>query len=137
MIASASAFLLVYPFKHKSSQLHEASCFSCFHPFDLLRIQALFKPFLVCYTVTFKFPEIYSMSSASRTTAASFKSLLDTAFAKYKKKTGNDLLTYWLAAELNACESVDSLLDILRNQAKAFERPGDHQRLMRSIVLHQ
>ena len=58
--------------------------------------------------------------------------MLDTALTEYKKKTGDDLLAHRLAAELNTCESVDAVLDILRDQAKAFERYGD-QKLMRSI----
>ena len=72
------------------------------------------------------------MSSASQTAAAPFKPMLDTALAKYKKKTGDDLLAHWLAAELQTCESVDAVLDILRDQAKAFERSGD-RRLMKWI----
>ena len=66
--------------------------------------------------------------------------MLDAALAEYKKKTGSDLLTHWLAAELQTCDSVDAVLDILRDQAKAFEQSGD-QKLMRWIdplahVLH-
>jgi hypothetical protein len=66
--------------------------------------------------------------------------MLDTALAEYKKKTGNDLLAHWLAAELQICDSVDAVLDILRDQAKAFER-SDDQKLMKWIdplvhVLH-
>ena len=66
--------------------------------------------------------------------------MLDAALAEYQKKTGTDLLAHWLAAELQTCESVDAVLDILRDQAKAFEQSGD-QRLMRWIdplvhVLH-
>ncbi|KAF8267659.1 hypothetical protein EI94DRAFT_1700834 [Lactarius quietus] len=78
----------------------------------------------------------------SQTTASSsnFKSMLDAALAEYKKKTGNDLLAHWLAAELQTCESVDAVLDILRDQAKVFEPTGD-QKLMKWIdplvnVLH-
>ena len=66
--------------------------------------------------------------------------MLNAALAEYKKTTGNDLLSVWLASELQTCESVDSVLYILRDQAKAFERSGD-QKLMRWIdplvhVLH-
>ena len=55
--------------------------------------------------------------------------MLDAALAEYRKKTGNDLLAHWLATELNSCESVDAVLDILRYQAKSFEKAGD-QKLM-------
>ena len=58
--------------------------------------------------------------------------MLDDALVEYKKKTGKDLHAIWLASELQTCVSVDSVLDILRDQAKAFERSGD-QRLMKWI----
>ena len=58
--------------------------------------------------------------------------MLDAALDEYKKKTGNDLLALWLASELKACESVDSVLGILRDQAKTFGQSGD-QKLMKYI----
>ena len=58
--------------------------------------------------------------------------MLDAALVQYKKKTGNDLLALWLASELQTCKSVDSVLDVLRDQAKTFERSED-QKLMKSI----
>ena len=66
--------------------------------------------------------------------------MLDAALVDYKKKTGNDLLTHWLASELQTCDSADAVLDILRDQAKAFER-SDDQKVMKWIdplvhVLH-
>ena len=70
---------------------------------------------------------------------SNFKSMLDAALAEFKKKTGNDLLSHWLAAELQTCESVDAVLDILRDQAKVFE-PSGKQKLMKWIdplVNHQ
>jgi hypothetical protein len=66
--------------------------------------------------------------------------MLDDALARYKRTTRNDLLTLWLASEMQTCDSFDAVLDILRDQAKAFER-SDDQRLMKWIdplahVLH-
>ena len=58
--------------------------------------------------------------------------MLDAALAEYKKKTGSDLLAHWIATELQTCESVDSVLDILRDQAKSFER-SDDQKLIKWI----
>ncbi|KAH9033729.1 hypothetical protein EDB83DRAFT_1830797 [Lactarius deliciosus] len=74
------------------------------------------------------------MSSPSQTAAPSsiFKSMLDAALAEYQKKTGDDLLAHWLASELQTCESVDGVLNILRDQANAFEQSGD-QKLMKWI----
>ena len=53
--------------------------------------------------------------------------MLDVALSEYKKKTGEDLQAVWLASELQLCNSVDSVLDMLRDQAKAFERSGDRK----------
>ncbi|KAH8993406.1 hypothetical protein EDB92DRAFT_2102908 [Lactarius akahatsu] len=74
------------------------------------------------------------MSSPCQTVVPSsiFKSMLDTALAEYQKTTGDELLAHWLAAKLQTCESVDAVLDTLRDQAKTFERSGD-QKLMKWI----
>ena len=53
--------------------------------------------------------------------------MLDAALIKYKEKTGEDLQAIWLASELQSCESVDSVLDILRDQANALDRSGDRK----------
>ena len=58
--------------------------------------------------------------------------MLDAALIEYKKKTGEDLQAIWLASELQTCESVDSVLGILRDQAEAFEQSGD-RKLMKWI----
>ena len=59
--------------------------------------------------------------------------MLDSALAEYKRNTGNDLLALWLASELQTCDSVDSVLDVLRGQAKAFERSDADQKLIKWI----
>ena len=61
--------------------------------------------------------------------STNLKSMLDAALIEYKKKTGKDLQAIWLASELQTCESVDSVLDILRDQAKTLDR-SDDQKLM-------
>jgi hypothetical protein len=53
--------------------------------------------------------------------------MLDAALIEYKKKTGEDLQAIWLASELQTCKSVDSVLDLLRDQAKTVERSGDRK----------
>jgi hypothetical protein len=55
--------------------------------------------------------------------------MLDAALIKYKKKTGKDLQAIWLASELQTCESADSVIDLLRDQAKTLDR-SDDQKLM-------
>ena len=76
------------------------------------------------------------MSSPSRPPASStrFKLILDGALTEYQKKTKKNLLDYWLATELKSCESIDAILGILQNQAKAIERTSAaDQRLMNHI----
>jgi hypothetical protein len=51
-----------------------------------------------------------------------FKLILDNALSSYQKKTKKNLLDYWLATEMKSCESIDGVLDILRDQTKALER---------------
>jgi hypothetical protein len=58
--------------------------------------------------------------------------MLGDGLAKYKEKTGNDLLSHWFADQLKPCMSVDAVLDILRDQARPFEQSGD-QELMKWI----
>ena len=63
-----------------------------------------------------------------------FKSILDDALTEYQKKTKKNLLEYWLATELKSCESIDVVLGILQDQAKAIERTSAaDQRLMNRI----
>ncbi|KAI9437515.1 hypothetical protein H4582DRAFT_279224 [Lactarius indigo] len=64
--------------------------------------------------------------------SSNIRSMLDAALDEYKKKTRDDLLSHQLANELKTCDSVDAVLNILRDQSKAFEKSGD-QRLMKSI----
>jgi hypothetical protein len=55
--------------------------------------------------------------------------MLDAALIKYKEKTGEDLQAIWLASELQTAESADSVVDLLRDQAKALDRSDDQQRM--------
>ncbi|KAH9049248.1 hypothetical protein EDB83DRAFT_1404755 [Lactarius deliciosus] len=76
------------------------------------------------------------MSSPSETPESSlqFKLILDAALSEYKRTTGNDLLDNWLAKELQGCESVEAVLDIITHQAEAFDKfRGGDKRLMKWI----
>ena len=107
-----------------------------FVSFDSHRTQAIAR----------RLSSMFSSSGPSRLTSQiadrpfNLKSMLDAALIRYKEKTGKDLQAIWLASELHTCVSVDSVLDLLRDQAKALER-SDDQKLMRWIdplvhVLH-
>ncbi|KAH9039671.1 hypothetical protein EDB85DRAFT_1887436 [Lactarius pseudohatsudake] len=64
------------------------------------------------------------MSSSSQTPASSsqFESILSTALSEFKKKTGKNLLDDALAKELQSCDSVEAVMDIIQGQAEAFDR---------------
>ncbi len=77
-------------------------------------------------------------SSSSRPNASSsqFQGIFDAALNEYSQKTGNDILTHPLTARLQNCDSSDAVLDILREQAQAFNRyrNGDRRiQLMRRL----
>jgi hypothetical protein len=76
------------------------------------------------------------MSTSDQTThpsaSSNFTQIFDTAIDEYKKLTKQDLRTHPFAAALNFCTTPDSILDIFRTQAQAFDsfRKGD-DKLMR------
>ena len=60
-----------------------------------------------------------------------FKLILENALSNYQKKTKQNLVDYWLATEMKSCESIDGVLDIIRDQVEALERTSaSDQRLM-------
>ncbi len=71
-----------------------------------------------------------------------FKKILDDALREFKEKTGKDLLDDWLAKELQTCDTVDDIMDIIEQQSKAFNKfRGGDKRLTKWIrssvrVLH-
>lgn len=78
------------------------------------------------------------MSSSSHPTPSSsqFQVIFDGALREYAKKTGKDLTTHPLATSLEACDTPDRVLGVLRDQAHAFNqfRNGDWKvQLMRRL----
>ena len=70
------------------------------------------------------------MSSSSQTTHPSisnFTAIFDAALQEYKTLTKNDLATHPFAAAIEDRNSPDSILNVFRNQAQAFDafRKGD------------
>ena len=75
-----------------------------------------------------------SSSPQTLTPISNFKSILDAALSDYKTKTGKELLDNPLATEVQSCDTVDAVLAIVQDQAKAFQqfKDGD-QRLIERI----
>ena len=82
-------------------------------------------------------PSHFIMSSASNTSSSlsNFQDLFDIALAEYAKRTGQDLRSHPLAAEIDRCESPDSILAIFQAQSQAFDhfRNGD-PKLIKSLT---
>ncbi|KAH9022776.1 hypothetical protein EDB85DRAFT_353432 [Lactarius pseudohatsudake] len=64
------------------------------------------------------------MSSSTQTSVSSsqFESIINAALSELKKKTGKNLLDDWLAKELQSCDSVEAVMDIIQGQAEAFDK---------------
>jgi len=59
----------------------------------------------------------------SSTSSPKFDSIFTSAFRAYKKKTGKDITSHPLAAELETCHSPDAVLNVLRAKIPALGRP--------------
>ena len=72
-----------------------------------------------------------------------FESLLQSALEDYEKQTGINLVGHPLAVQLDGCDSVDSINDVLQEQARSFrEFRGSDNKIMKSLrravqVLHK
>ena len=76
------------------------------------------------------------MSQPSSSTT--LQGLFDAALQDYKDKTGNSLVDDPIAKQLETCESVDSIIAILREQAQSFrefrENDGKLMKVLNSSV---
>ena len=63
-------------------------------------------------------------ASSSGSSTPNFQPILDKALKEYKKKTGKDLTTHPLAAEINGCDSPEAILAVLQGKADEL----DHSR---------
>jgi hypothetical protein len=68
-----------------------------------------------------------SSTLVTTSTSANFDAIFGAALAKYSKRTRKDLRNHPLASKIDACTSAESVLVIVRGQAKAFDdfRNGD------------
>ena len=64
----------------------------------------------------------------------SFQDLFNAALQEYLNQTGYKLLEHPLSKRLETCDSVDSIIAILQEQAQIFcEFRGDDGKLMKSV----
>jgi hypothetical protein len=64
------------------------------------------------------------MSSASNTTFTlfNFEAIFNAALTEYTNRTGKDLRNHPLASKIDSCDNPDSILDIFKDQAQAFDK---------------
>ena len=72
------------------------------------------------------------MSQPSSSTT--LRALFDAALQDYNDKTGNVLSDHPIAKQLETCESVDSIISILKEQARSFREFRENDgRLMKAL----
>ncbi|KAH8982523.1 hypothetical protein EDB92DRAFT_1819858 [Lactarius akahatsu] len=59
---------------------------------------------------------------ASSSSTPNFQPIFEKALEEYTKKTGNDLTTHPLAAEINACDPPEAILTVLKRRAKELNQ---------------
>jgi fungal STAND N-terminal Goodbye domain len=80
------------------------------------------------------FPSARNMASLSETRI--LESLFQSALKEYEKKTGVNLVGHPLAAQLEHCDNVESITDVLQGQARAFLGfRGGNERVRRMLNL--
>jgi hypothetical protein len=78
------------------------------------------------------FSVICNMSDHSQ--SSHFQGLFEGALQDYENQTGTALARHPLAEQLQSCNSVDSILSVLQQQAQAFtEFRGSNGRIMKSL----
>jgi len=68
-----------------------------------------------------------SSTADTNTTSSNFEALFDAALDKYTERTGKDLRNHPMAAIIDRCQSLDSILAAFQDQSIAFDkfRNGD------------
>ena len=59
--------------------------------------------------------------SSSSTSSLQFQGIFDAALNEYSQKTGRDINTDPLTAKLRCCTSPDAVLNVLQEEAQAFD----------------
>ncbi len=70
-------------------------------------------------------------NQVSSISTSNFAPIFRAACDEYKTLTGQDLYTHPFAQELDHCDSADSILNVLREQAQVpLKRRKDHEKLL-------
>jgi hypothetical protein len=74
--------------------------------------------------------------SSNSPSSSQFQAIFNAALKEYSQKTGKDIATDPISAELRCCSSPDKVLNLLQEEAQAFSdfRNGNRQaQLMRKL----
>jgi hypothetical protein len=74
--------------------------------------------------------------SSNSPSSSQFQAIFNAALKEYSQKTGKDIATDPITAELRCCSSPDAVLNLLQEEAQAFNdfRNGNRQaQLMRKL----
>jgi hypothetical protein len=63
-----------------------------------------------------------SHTNATASSSSTFQPIFDNALKAYKRRTKKDLLAHPLAAQLQACDSPSSILDVLQRQVQELHQ---------------
>jgi hypothetical protein len=76
-------------------------------------------------------PRSFSFSAMSANPSPELKSLFETALKEFEKRAGSNLVQHQIIDKLVNCETADSVIDVLQEQAQAFrDFRGDDGKLM-------
>ena len=70
---------------------------------------------------------------AHQSQSADFQALFESTLQAYEKRTGVSLAQHPLAIKLQNCDSVESITDLLQDQARAFGDLQGSDKIMKSI----
>jgi hypothetical protein len=74
------------------------------------------------------------MSQLESSSSSFFQDPFNDALQNYQNQTGTELIGHPLFKKLESCESVDSIIAILQEQAQIFcEFRGDNGKVMKSV----
>lgn len=74
------------------------------------------------------------MSQLEPSSSSFFQDLFNDALQNYQNQTGTRLIGHPLAKKLESCDSADSIIAILQEQAQIFrEVRGDDRKVMKSV----
>jgi hypothetical protein len=65
-----------------------------------------------------------------------FQLLFQSALEEYEKQTGINLVGHSLAAQLECCDSVESITELLHNQARNFRQFRGNDNNLKTVLNH-